>query len=93
MGSDLYGMWNLIARVINANSGDYERGNWKEFDSPLSQPNMPIMQMVINQDYKFEEFFNSVSPAIEVFEQYSNKLDVITLPQEAYKYFNENSLQ
>ena len=35
MGSDLHGLWNLIARVINANTGNYEKGNWKEFDAQI----------------------------------------------------------
>ena len=93
MGSDLHGLWNLIARVINANSGEYEKGNWKEFDSPNQQPNMPIMQMVIDQNYRFDQFKNSINPAINVFDRYRSKLDQIQLPQEAYQYFDENPLQ
>ena len=92
MGSDLHGLWNLIARVINANTGEYAKGNWKEFDAPDPQPNMPIMQMVLNKDYKFKDFRKSIMPAVDVFEEYRNKLNDIRLPKEAYKYFDENSL-
>ena len=31
-------------------------------------------------------------PAVDVFEGYRNKLSEISLPKEAYKYFDENSL-
>ena len=92
MGSDLHGLWNLIARVINANTGEYAKGNWKEFDAPEPQPNMPIMQMVLNKDYKFKDFRKSIMPAVDVFEGYRNKLNDIRLPKEAYKYFDEISL-
>ena len=92
LGSDLHGLWNLIARFINANTGDYQKGNWKEFDAPDPQPNMPIMQMVLSENYKFKDFKNSIMPAVDVFEGYRNKLSEISLPKEAYKYFDENSL-
>ena len=92
MGSDLHGLWNLIARVINANTGEYAKGNWKEFDAPDPQPNMPIMQTVLNKDYKFKDFRKSIMPAVDVFEGYRNKLNDIRLPKEAYKYFDEISL-
>ena len=92
LGSDLHGLWNLIARFINANTGDYQKGNWKEFDAPDPQPNMPIMQMVLSKNYKFKDFQKSIMPAVDVFEGYSSKLNEINLPKEAYKYFDENSL-
>ena len=93
LGSDLHGLWNLIARFINANTGDYQKGNWQDFDAPESQPNMPIMVKVMGKDYKFKEFRESVIPAVNVFEGYLEKLNDIILPEEAYKYFDENSLQ
>ena len=92
LGSDLHGLWNLIARFINANTGDYLKGNWKEFDAPDPQPNMPIMQMVLSKNYKFKDFQKTIIPAVDVFEGYRSKLNEINLPKEAYKYFDENSL-
>ena len=62
------------------------------FDAPDPQPNMPIMQMVLSKNYKFKNFKNSIMPAVDVFEGYRNKLSEISLPKEAYKYFDENSL-
>jgi hypothetical protein len=53
---------------------------------------MPIMQMVLSKNYKFKNFKNSIMPAVDVFEGYRNKLSEISLPKEAYKYFDENSL-
>ena len=51
------------------------------------------MKIVQNKDYNFEEFKKSIIPAVEVFEGYRNKLNEISLPKEAYKYFDKNSLQ
>ena len=93
LGADLSGLWSLIARVVNANTGTYQKGNWKEFDKPPNQENMPIMRNLIEQNYDISKIpagflWNSVNPAVEVFESYQKHLETILLPEDAYKYFD-----
>ena len=93
LGADLSGLWSSIARVVNANTGTYQKGNWKEFDKPSNQENMPIMRNLIEQNYDISKIpagflWNTVIPAVEVFESYQKYLENITLPKDAYKYFD-----
>ena len=93
LGADLSGLWSSIARVVNANTGTYQKGNWKEFDKPSNQENMPIMRNLIEQNYDISKIpagflWNTVNPAVEVFESYQKYLENITLPKDAYKYFD-----
>lgn len=78
LGADLSGMWGSMARVIVANTGEYKKGDWKSFDPPKAQDNMPI-----KGKYK-----NSIKPAVNVFESYDIDLKNINLPSEAKKYLN-----
>jgi len=93
LGSDMSVLWTTVARVILANTGKYEQGDWRSFDPPTDQFNMPIMQKLLEKNYAIDEisigfYGRSVKPAFNVFKGYKNNLKNIELPEEARKYLN-----
>ena len=93
LSSDLSGMWSSMARIIHASDGGYEQGDWRSFDAPEMQPNMPIMDKLTELGFMDSHLpvsliWPSVKPAVKVFEQYKSVLDEIELPEEAKNYLN-----
>ena len=93
LSSDLSGMWSSMARIIHASDGGYEQGDWRSFDTPEIQPNMPIMDKLTELGFMESHLpvsliWPSVKPAVKVFEQYKSVLDEIELPEEAKNYLN-----
>ena len=93
LSSDLSGMWSSMARIIHASDGGYEQGDWRSFDAPEIQPNMPIMDKLTKLGFMESHLpvsliWPSVKPAVKVFEQYKSVLDEIELPEEAKNYLN-----
>ena len=93
LSSDLSGMWSSMARIIHASDGGYEQGDWRSFDAPEIQPNMPIMDKLTELGFMESHLpvsliWPSVKPAVKVFEQYKSVLDEIELPEEAKNYLN-----
>ena len=93
LSSDLSGMWSSMARIIHASDGGYEQGDWRSFDAPEMQPNMPIMDKLnelgfMDSHLPVSLIWPSVKPAVKVFEQYKSVLDEIELPEEAKNYLN-----
>ena len=93
LSSDLSGMWSSMARIIHASDGGYEQGDWRSFDAPEIQPNMPIMDKLTELGFMESHLpvsliWPSVKPAVKVFEQYKSVLDKIELPEEAKNYLN-----
>ena len=93
LSSDLSGMWSSMARIIHASDGGYEQGDWRSFDAPEMQPNMPIMDKLTKLGFMDSHLpvsliWPSVKPAVKVFEQYKSVLDEIELPEEAKNYLN-----
>ena len=86
-------MWSSLARVIHTSDGNYNQGDWRTFEAPTNQPNMPIMDELIDLGYDKTtlpvlKIWSSVKPAVEVFSQYEGVLEEIELPQEARNYLN-----
>ena len=93
LGSDMSVLWNTLARVLLANSGEYMQGDWKTFDYPSAQPNMPVMQKLLEKEYIIDGISSgfyrlSVKPAFNVFSRYKKNLKNIELPDGARKYLN-----
>ena len=93
LSSDLSGMWSSLARIIHASDGGYQQGDWRSFPKPENQPNMPIMEKLLNQGYDKKNLptymiRKSVKPAVEVFQQFEDVLNDIELPEEARNYLN-----
>ena len=93
LSSDLSGMWSSLARIIHASDGGYQQGDWRSFPKPENQPNMPIMEKLLNQGYDKKNLptymiRKSVKPAVEVFQQFEDVLAEIELPEEARNYLN-----
>ena len=86
-------MWSSLARVIQTSDGNYSQGDWRTFEEPANQPNMPIMDELMSLGYDktslpVTKIWSSVKPAVEVFSQYEDVLEVIELPEEARNYLN-----
>ena len=86
-------MWSSLARIIHASDGGYQQGDWRSFPKPENQPNMPIMEKLLNQGYDKKNLptymiRKSVKPAVEVFQQFEYVLNDIELPEEARNYLN-----
>ena len=93
LSADLSGMWSSLARVIQTSDGNYSQGDWRTFEAPANQPNMPIMDELMSLGYDktslpVTKIWSSVKPAVEVFSQYEDVLEVIELPEEARNYLN-----
>ena len=93
LSADLSGMWSSLARVIQTSDGNYNQGDWRSFEAPVNQPNMPIMEELKSLGYDkttlpVTKIWSSVKPAVEVFSQYEYVLEEIELPQEARNYLN-----
>ena len=93
LGSDMSALWSTVARLVLANSGEYKQGDWKTFDYPPAQPNMPKMQKLIEKGYIIDGispgfYFTSIIPAVNVFKRHQKDLKNIELPDDARKYLN-----
>ncbi len=93
LGSDMSALWSTVARLVLANSGEYKQGDWKTFDYPPAQPNMPKMQKLIEKGYIIDGispgfYFTSIKPAVNVFKRHQKDLKNIELPEDARKYLN-----
>ena len=77
-GSDLSGLWSSIARIVYVNQGSFEVGDWRTMPEPPLQPNMPGAN----------SYFNSIFPAVNVFDKYEIDYTDIKLPKTAEKYLN-----
>ena len=93
LGSDMSVLWSTMARLILANSGEYMQGDWRTFDYPPVQPNMPKMQKLIEKGYIIDGissgfYRSSIKPAVDVFKRHKKDLKNIELPDDARKYLN-----
>ena len=93
LGSDMSVLWSTIARLLLANSGEYMQGDWRAFDHPPSQPNMPKMQKLLEKGYTIDGisagfYRSSIKPAVNVFKRHKKDLKNIELPDDAKKYLN-----
>jgi len=93
LGSDMSVLWSTIARLLLANSGEYMQGDWRAFDHPPSQPNMPKMQKLLEKGYTIDGisagfYRSSIKPAVNVFKRHKKDLKNIELPDDARKYLN-----
>ena len=82
-----------MARLLLANSGEYIQGDWRTFDQPPAQPNMPKMQKLIEKGYIIDGissgfYRSSIKPAVNVFKRHKKDLKNIELPDDARKYLN-----
>ena len=93
LGSDMSVLWSTMARLLLANSGEYNQGDWRTFAYPPAQPNMPKMQKLIEKGYIIDGisagfYRSSIKPAVNVFKRHKKDLKNIELPEEAKKYLN-----